>query len=264
MRAYSGNGILISGAEFVLNSVVPYYLMPAQNFCSAEGSPRLPQGDVCFPHPVSHPPKSEQRRCLQLGFVIHAWLAVSKGWGCEEGRTAGALGKIGSSLWSDLAYWQEVCQPWGWSVRAKTIELGQIFFRWCALDGRFLFSSSCSLVLPRKGVLFPLAHTLTCPWYLRLGVVVLFHLPVSAVSPKTISNQENLVVCASGSVIFLESNTDWWVLPQVVVLGDSHHIHEVCSMFWRWLHRRAEFQTNFIICGKSLLWWAQSYCKQTQ
>lgn len=60
---------------------------------------------------------------------------------------------------------------------------------------------------------------------------MLFHLPVSAVSPKTFSNQENLVACVSGSVIFLESNTDWSVLPQVVALGDSHNIHEVCSMF---------------------------------
>lgn len=79
---------------------------------------------------------------------------------------------------------------------------------------------------------------------------LLFHLPVSAVIPKTFSNQENLVVRVSGSVIFLESSTYWSVLPQVVTLGDNRNMNEVCSMLWWWLHRRTEFQTNFIICGK--------------
>lgn len=138
MRACSGNCILISDAKVIFKGIVVHcYLVPAQNLWSAKGSPLLHQGDVCLlPHPVIRE-VSAKRRCLQFGFVICVWLAMSKDWGCEEGTTAMSLGKINCSLWLDLTYRQDVSQAWDWRrVSAKKCWAKPVKFRWHVLDGR--------------------------------------------------------------------------------------------------------------------------------
>lgn len=236
MRACSGNCILISDARLILKNIVVHCcLVPAQNLWSAKGSPRLHQGDACLlPHPVVRE-VSAKRRCLQSGFVIHVCLAISKDWGCEEGGTAAmSLCKINCSLWLDLAYGQDVSEPWDWRhVSAKKCWAKPDKFRCRVLHGRCFCSTLPELCPSKKRSILPFV-TVWCA--------------------------QNFVVCKSGSVIFLSSDAVWPVLRLVVALGDNHNIRENCSMFRWWLHRRTEFQTNFV-CGKSLLWWSRLCCK---